>query len=268
VPKEPRTKRVIAFIDGRNLRNAARKSFGARRFENINPLAIARKVCEARGWRLESVRFYAGVPLEDRVVLGETAEDWRVRTDRWRAQGVQVLTRSLARNNREKGIDVRLSLDLVRLFQGRAYDVALIFSQDQDFQEAVAEVKDLSGTGGRWVHTVSAYPGQPSRDHRGIENADEQIALSREEVEPCLDDEEVKFRPLRPWLSWRAFRGYVTGGASSFYLAAHAGTTCWMCWATLNTTQPSGPHEIPFIIAGHAAQAFFWPMLWVQGLFP
>jgi len=34
-------------------------------------------------------------------------------------------------------------LDAVRLARQKAYDVALIFSQDQDLTEAVEEIKDI-----------------------------------------------------------------------------------------------------------------------------
>jgi uncharacterized LabA/DUF88 family protein len=36
----------------------------------------------------------------------------------------------------EKGIDVRIALDIARLAASDAYDVALVFSQDQDLAEA------------------------------------------------------------------------------------------------------------------------------------
>jgi uncharacterized LabA/DUF88 family protein len=37
----------------------------------------------------------------------------------------------------EKGMDVRLAVDVVRMAREKLYDVALIFSQDQDLSEAV-----------------------------------------------------------------------------------------------------------------------------------
>lgn len=46
----------------------------------------------------------------------------------------------------EKGVDVRLALDVVRLALENVYDVGLIFSQDQDLTEAVEEVKKIAQT--------------------------------------------------------------------------------------------------------------------------
>ena len=40
----------------------------------------------------------------------------------------------------EKGIDVRIALDVIRLAVGNEYDVAVVFSQDQDLSEAADEI--------------------------------------------------------------------------------------------------------------------------------
>ena len=40
----------------------------------------------------------------------------------------------------EKGVDVRLALDIVRLGREGAYDVAVLFSQDQDLSEVASEI--------------------------------------------------------------------------------------------------------------------------------
>jgi uncharacterized LabA/DUF88 family protein len=39
----------------------------------------------------------------------------------------------------EKGIDVRIAIDVIRLAHRNAYDVALLFSQDQDLSELCVE---------------------------------------------------------------------------------------------------------------------------------
>ena len=44
----------------------------------------------------------------------------------------------------EKGIDVRLALDIVRLARKRNYSVAVIYSQDQDLAEVVEEVRAIA----------------------------------------------------------------------------------------------------------------------------
>ena len=42
---------------------------------------------------------------------------------------------------REKGIDIRIALDLIRLTLNQQMDVALVFSQDQDFAEVASELR-------------------------------------------------------------------------------------------------------------------------------
>ncbi len=48
----------------------------------------------------------------------------------------------------EKGIDVRLALDIVAAARDDGYDVALIFSQDQDLSEVADEVRAISVAAG------------------------------------------------------------------------------------------------------------------------
>ena len=69
----------------------------------------------------------------------------------------------------EKGIDVRLALDIVRLARESAYEVAVVFSQDQDLSEVADEVKQISIAQNRWIRLVSAFPASPTyANRRGI----------------------------------------------------------------------------------------------------
>jgi hypothetical protein len=58
---EPATKRVIAFVDGRNLFHAAREAFGSTH-PDCHPLALSREICSAQSWDLVQTRFYTGIP--------------------------------------------------------------------------------------------------------------------------------------------------------------------------------------------------------------
>jgi hypothetical protein len=87
----------------------------------------------------------------------------------------------------EKGIDIRLALDMVRMTHQKAYDVALIFSQDQDLTEAVEEVKTIAKEQNRWIKIASAFPVSPTyRNRRGIDKTD-WILIDRTTYEACLD---------------------------------------------------------------------------------
>ena len=61
MPLEPRIKRTIALVDGQNLFYGAKEAFGYSH-PNYDPLLLAQSVCERRGWRLDQVRFYTGIP--------------------------------------------------------------------------------------------------------------------------------------------------------------------------------------------------------------
>ncbi len=61
MPQEPANKRAIAFMDGQNLYHTARQAFGYS-YPNFDVQKLARTVCVSKGWTLERVHFYTGVP--------------------------------------------------------------------------------------------------------------------------------------------------------------------------------------------------------------
>lgn len=157
--EEPTAKRAVAFMDGANTRLCARKAFGDG-LMNINPLALIQAVCGREGFELMGAYYYLGVP--DVRVTEDGHYAWMKRCARWRRQGVRVFTRTLLHDEtgaaREKGIDVRLALDAVDLYRREPFDVAMLFSQDQDFSELASELKTLAREQGRWIEIVSVFP--------------------------------------------------------------------------------------------------------------
>ena len=61
MPQEPAKKRAIAFIDGQNLYHMAKQAFGYN-YPNFDVQKLAKSVCDDKGWELERVHFYTGVP--------------------------------------------------------------------------------------------------------------------------------------------------------------------------------------------------------------
>lgn len=95
----------------------------------------------------------------------------------------------------EKGVDVRVALDLVRLASDRKYDAGLIFSQDQDLTEAVEDVKIAAREQGRWIRLACAFPISPaSRNRRGIAKTD-WIQIDRVRYDECIDKRD--YRPQK-----------------------------------------------------------------------
>lgn len=87
----------------------------------------------------------------------------------------------------EKGIDVRLAIDLVRLTNEQHFDVALVFSQDQDLAEAIREAKWIASHQGRQVSFYSAFPwSSRSRNPAGV-NGTTWIKIDGATYAACLD---------------------------------------------------------------------------------
>lgn len=96
---------------------------------------------------------------------------------------------------REKGIDLRLGLDVVRMARNAELDVVIVFSQDQDLTEVAGEVRDISRSAERWLKVVSAFPHGPNASSgRGIDRTD-WFRMDRDFYEACLDPRD--YRPRR-----------------------------------------------------------------------
>jgi len=61
MPEEPVVKRTCVFIDGQNLYWAARQAFGYH-YPNYDTLPLAQAVTQSRGWNLDTIHFYTGLP--------------------------------------------------------------------------------------------------------------------------------------------------------------------------------------------------------------
>ncbi|OGX03782.1 MAG: NYN domain-containing protein [Omnitrophica bacterium RIFCSPLOWO2_12_FULL_50_11] len=206
--REPQEKRTVAFVDGQNLFYAVKEAFGYS-YPNYDPWALARTICERNEWKLEAVHFYTGVPdSQDKPFWHEF---WNKKLASMGKRSIHVFRRSLRYRNQtialpsgksitslvgqEKGIDIRIALDMVRMAHRRAYDVALLLSQDQDLTEAVDEVKLIAQEQGRWIKAASAFPTSPTyRNRRGIDKTD-WISIDRSLYDACLDPND--YRPKK-----------------------------------------------------------------------
>ncbi|GAB4286636.1 MAG: hypothetical protein Fur0025_19360 [Oscillatoriaceae cyanobacterium] len=181
----PFIQRTIAFFDGQNLFHRAKEAFGYN-YPNYEPVKLAKKICSQQGWELKETRFYTGVPKqEDDSYLNHF---WNTKLAHYcRLYGKNAFwkfTRPL-QDGREKGIDVRIALDLVRLARENKYDVGLIFSQDQDLSEAVKDVNDFEKKQ-RWLRLACAYPENPDFP-APIHGTHLSIPISKEMYDDCID---------------------------------------------------------------------------------
>lgn len=95
----------------------------------------------------------------------------------------------------EKGIDIRIALDLVALTRARAFDVAVVFSQDTDLEEAVNECKAVAKAEHRFIEIECAYPmGGTLPDGRGLRGTTWR-RIDRAVYDACIDPRD--YRPPR-----------------------------------------------------------------------
>lgn len=202
---EPVTKRTFAFFDGQNLFHAVKEAFGYA-FPNFDVLKLAQAICVQRGWTLLRTAFYTGIP--------DPSDDpfwnyfWAGKLSVMGRQGVHVFSRSLRYRNRtfalpdgtthtilvgqEKGVDIRISLDVVRAILEKRCDVALLFSQDQDLSEVSDEVRLIASQQNRWIKMASAFPESPTvKNRRGINKTD-WIRFDRRTYDACLDTRDYR----------------------------------------------------------------------------
>ena len=178
-PRSPKPSpvRICAFVDGLNLFNWAKRCFRYNH-PNYDIARLVQAVVDVEQDRqLVESYFYVGIPrsLDD----AQKYEWWTRKLGAIGRSRVRVVRRYLKRRElkihlegvvyfdtrvprlQEKGIDLKLGLDLVRLARNRAYDAAIIFSQDGDLVEAVEEVHEIAREQNRWIQVECAYPVAP-----------------------------------------------------------------------------------------------------------
>ena len=206
--KEPEIKRGIVFVDGQNLFYGAREAFGYH-YPNYDVLKLSQKICQSQNWNLVQIRFYTGVP--------DPADDpvknrfWSAKLASMGRQGIVVYTRALRYRNKtikladgtahtflhgeEKGIDVRIALDVIGMAVRNEYDVAVVFSQDQDLSEVADEIRAIARQQERWIRMACAYPLSPATANRRGINGSQWIQIDRRTYDACIDPKD--YRPAK-----------------------------------------------------------------------
>ena len=202
---EPARKQTVAFFDGQNLFHAARSAFGYP-FPNYDPKALAHAICARQGWMLKQTRFYTGI----HTLAAKPAWNhfWTAKLAVMAREGIHVFSRPLRYRNyvvplpdgttysylagEEKGVDARIAVDVIGMAFRQEYDVALIFSQDQDLSEAAREIRVIAREQGRWIKIACAFPVSPTYPNtRGI-NSTDWIPIERGAYQACLDHRDYR----------------------------------------------------------------------------
>jgi len=162
-PPRPLPTRVVVFIDGQNLYHRCKEHFD---WPWAHPKRLADALVEEDRDRygpgshvLAGVRYYTGIHDANRRPADHAAMSRRL--DAYRREGVQTFPIMLRYDadgrGREKGVDVRIALDVTRLGSKGLYDVAIIVSEDSDLDEAAKEVYALRDDE-RWIAVENALP--------------------------------------------------------------------------------------------------------------
>jgi uncharacterized LabA/DUF88 family protein len=146
---------VMVFIDYQNMATTAFENFpqtaALRRFTHIDPVRLAELIVSRRRFpsELVGIRVYRGRPEPHRQPGLAAASD--VQAAAWECDPRMTTVRRPLRypanypvgRPQEKGIDVALAIDFVRLSIAGAYDVGVIASHDTDLMPALETVSDL-----------------------------------------------------------------------------------------------------------------------------
>ncbi len=152
--------RVIFFIDGQNLYHGCQAHFG---HGNTHPDLLAAEFLEGRA--LAGIRFYTGLASPQLDPKGNARMQRRLSAMRergvytWSHQLKYSQKRVIKKHSRpcpcgcweiveimqgrEKGIDLRIALDMIRMARHSEYDIARLVSQDGDLEQVVREIRDL-----------------------------------------------------------------------------------------------------------------------------
>ena len=148
--------RIALFIDAQNAYRRARDRFFPNPQSNVDgqfdPIKLGQLIASRGGpgglpCSLSDVRIYSGRPDPNRDKRSHAAH--MRQSNRWRANGATVIMQGLrypptwpTDPAQEKGIDVALAIDFVRLAITGAYDVGVMMSTDTDLLPALRFVYD------------------------------------------------------------------------------------------------------------------------------
>jgi uncharacterized LabA/DUF88 family protein len=142
--------RAIVFVDYQNVYRSARDAYGLHDEDvlvgNVRPYSLGRQMMRGGGLVLEQVRVYTGVHTPQRHAKLHAMMQRRISA--WIAGNpdkVEVFPRAVRYGRtgpREKGVDVEIAIDFVRMAMEDAYDVGILLSADTDLVPALQFVAD------------------------------------------------------------------------------------------------------------------------------
>lgn len=195
---------TIVFVDGQNLYRSAKDAWRLRRtsatyqytwpsfdVEKLSTLLTSKH----SGRRLCQIRFYTGVPSKKQDSRWHYF--WVEKLKYLRGQGIEVYKGRINPSGQEKGVDVKIAIDLIRLTYEKRYGVAIIVSQDRDFEPAIQFAGEIAKDQGRQLVFESHFPvGPGSKSDRGIPRTD-WMPIDKATYDACLDPRDYR-SPMTP----------------------------------------------------------------------
>lgn len=148
---------VVVFIDYENVLRSAHEIWcgeDEKLYDSlVDPLKVAELIVNRRapGGTLTEVRVYRGRPNPRREATAASYNDKQ--KEAWQADPrVKVIRRMLSYPKtwpndpaREKGIDVSIAIDLVKMAMQKEFEVGILFSRDTDLLPAIEAIRDFDG---------------------------------------------------------------------------------------------------------------------------
>jgi hypothetical protein len=192
---------AIVLFDGQNLYHLARNAWAPPGHVPGSPYAYpsydvealaARLVGRQPGRVLQQIRFYTGVPDPRTSTTTFWHGFWGNKLRFLGSRGIYVYRGRVNPGGQEKGVDVSLAVDLVQLTYDRAYDLAVIVSQDWDFGSAVRLARKIARDQGRPLAFESAFPFQAGKvSPRGIPGTT-WVHIDRALYDACFDPTDYR----------------------------------------------------------------------------
>lgn len=158
---------------------------------NFNPIELSKLIIrQNRDWALTGIRLYTGI--HDFSKKPRLNQFWHRKLNAHKINDSRVYVYAApllytASGPREKGIDIRIALDLIRMARLDQYDVAILFSQDSDFREVAMEIRGIAREKQRWIKIASTCLCHKSTDPvRGIDKTD-WLKISKDDYDSCID---------------------------------------------------------------------------------
>ncbi len=201
-------KSTIFYFDVQNLFRTAKACFNKDTVThpNFDPVKLANWVCARQHLKLKNIKFYTGVPPKSRDPLWHhfwskkiaslnrnSLVETFVRTTRSRPVKCETcLEEKNATVEVEKGIDVRIAIDIVRDAIDKESEAIVIFSQDRDLLEATKEAKKIARSQKRQLDMYSVFPASHIPSRRGGLSNTKWIFLTEKDYKGCIDPADYR----------------------------------------------------------------------------